>query len=214
MSAPPNTIADPTLARIVVASFVHIEYNIPTASPNRNTPSEGRSQVIQLVILALPALLLGAPTTEPASEETPKPEEKQLEKPIPTPEKPSHVQPEPSVPADLGSGLTKVGPGKYELTRAEVYRLVAASPFVARQLWVRKVFKDGKLVGYKLKNIKAGSLPHKAGFRNGDVVSRIAGRRLTRPEELLLVVPTKDTIEVKLWRAAKLKTFTYTIVPD
>lgn len=174
--------------------------------------------MFQLAFLALPALLLAQPTTEPASDEPPKPPEKkiekQLEKPIPTPEKPAHVQPKPVVPAELGSGLKKVGPGKYELTRAEVYRLVAASPFVARQLWVRKVLKDGKLRGYKLKHIKRGSLPHKAGFRNGDVVARIAGKRLTRPEELLLVVPNKDTIEVKLWRAAKLRTFTYTIVPD
>lgn len=171
--------------------------------------------MLQLALLALPALLLGpATTTEPASDETPKPVERQVEKPIPTPEKPSTLQPAPQVPADLGSGLKQVGPGKYELTRSEVYRMMAASPFVARQLWVRKVFKDGALVGYKLKNIKKASLPYKAGFRNGDVVSRIAGRRLTRPEELLLVVPTQDTIEVKLWRAAKLRTFTYTIVPD
>lgn len=174
--------------------------------------------MFQLALLALPALLLGPPTTEPASDEPSKPVEKpiekQLEKPIPTPEKPSHLQAEPDVQAKLGTGLKRVGPGKYELTRAEVFRLVAASPAVARQLWVRKVFKDGKLTGYKLKHIKTGSLPHKAGFRNGDVVSRIAGRRLTRPEELLLVVPTKDTIEVKLWRSAKLRTFTYTIVPD
>ncbi len=174
--------------------------------------------MFKLALLALPAMLLAPPATEPASDDPPTPAEKkiekQLEKPIPTPEKPAHVQPKQPVPADLGAGLKRVGPGKYELTRAEVYRLVAASPFVARQLWVRKVFKDGKLTGYKLKHIKAGSLPHKAGFRNGDVVSRIAGKRLTRPEELLLVVPTKDTIEVKLWRAAKLRTFTYTIVPD
>jgi len=171
--------------------------------------------MLRLALLALPALLLGPTTTgESPTAETPKPVERQLEKPIPTPEKPSDLQPEPTVPAELGSGLRQVGPGKYELTRAEIYRLVTASPFVARQLWVRKVFKDGKLVGYKLKNIKKGSLPYKAGFRNGDVVTRIAGRRLTRPEELLMVVPAQSTVVVKLWRAAKLRTISYTIVPE
>jgi hypothetical protein len=119
----------------------------------------------------------------------------------------------PGQPKGLGEGLKKIGPGKYELTRAELYRMMAASPFLGRQLWVRKVKKEGKLVGYKLKNIKKRSVVFKAGFRNGDVVTHIAGKRLTQPERLLLVIPTQDKVVVKLLRKGKSRTLGYTIVP-
>ena len=119
----------------------------------------------------------------------------------------------PGPPKGLGDELKLVGPGKYELTRAELFRMMAASPFLGRQLWVRKVKKEGKLVGYKLKNIKKKSIVFKAGFRNGDVVTRIAGKSLIQPERLLLHIPTQDKVVVKLRRKAKNRTLVYTIVP-
>ncbi len=146
--------------------------------------------------------------------------EKPAEEPVRKPEKPAPtsgpdapVSPEPKQPAELGSGLKRVGPGSYEITRDEFSRLMFHSPFIARQLWVRKVRKEGKLIGYKLKHIKKGSLPHKAGFRNGDVVIRIAGRTLHHPERLLLEIPGKDEVVVVLYRAGKRRKFTYRIVP-
>jgi hypothetical protein len=141
-------------------------------------------------------------TTEPAAK-------------VDTPEKPADPKQPPSPPpAELGSGLKQTGPNSWELTRSEVFRVMAALPFVAHQLWVREVYKDKKLVGYKLKHIKKGSLPHKAGFRNGDVVATVAGKRLLKPETLLLELPGKEVVEVRLWRAGKLRTQTYRFIPD
>ena len=127
---------------------------------------------------------------KPTPAEAPEPDAKQM---------PGRVDPAP----ELGTGLKKVGPTRWEITRDEVYQMVASMPFIAQQLWVRQVRKKGKLVGYKVKHIAKDSLPHRAGFRNGDVVTRVNGKPLASPLKLLLSILNGNQIEVQLLRKGK-----------
>jgi type II secretory pathway component PulC len=109
--------------------------------------------------------------------------------------------------------MKKTGKARWEITRDEVYQMVASMPFIARQLWVRQVRVKGKLVGYKLKHIAKDSLPHQAGFRNGDIVTRINGKTLADPLKLLLWLLDGNQIVVHLKRDGKLRRHVYVLVP-
>jgi hypothetical protein len=156
----------------------------------------------QVVFLLLSILLLAGPAGGDADKAQKDKPDKQ------NPEMPGVD----AAPPGLGSGLKQVGPDTWELSYDEAVQLVASMPFVSRQLWVREVHVKGKFVGYKLKNIKEGSLPHKGGFRNGDIVFRINGMTLKEPLKLLYRILDSTKVVVELERKGKLRKQFYKFV--
>ncbi len=140
----------------------------------------------------------------------PKKAKKSDEKPAPSGKK-SKKQEEP--PAGPGKGIKKIGPGQYEIPRAEVYRLLARIPWFSTQLRVYKAFRNGKFQGYLLKYIKKGSVVRWAGFRDGDLVERINGLPLTATNRILLTIPMSNRIVVKLVRGGKPRKLIFRITP-
>lgn len=115
-------------------------------------------------------------------------------------------------PPDLGASLKRTGPASWELSVDEAHLLVASLPFMATQLWVRQVRREGRLVGYKLKHIRDGSLVHRAGFRNGDIVRRVNGEDLAHPMKILFRLLDTKRVVVELDRGGEVLEQSYTFV--
>ncbi len=115
-------------------------------------------------------------------------------------------------PPQPGAGLMQVGPHNWEMTHDEAVQAVASMPFIARQLWVRKVHVRGMFVGYKLKNISKDSLVYRAGFRDSDIVFRINGMTMEDPFGLLISLLDAKQAIVEIERKRKTHKQTYKFV--
>lgn len=83
-------------------------------------------------------------------------------------------------------GVKKVSANKYILDKEEVENLSGDVTQFMTQVRVIPNIIGGKPSGYKLINIKRGSLIEKIGFQNGDIVKEINGKSIDRPEEAYL----------------------------
>jgi general secretion pathway protein C len=82
-----------------------------------------------------------------------------------------------------GRGVTKVAANKFILDRKEVERLSGDVTQFMTQVRIVPNLVKGKASGYKMLNIKNGSLVASVGFRNGDILKEINGKSINRPEE-------------------------------
>jgi hypothetical protein len=121
---------------------------------------------------------------------------------------PGSAEPAPGI----GKGMKQTGPDTWEIKWDDAHLMIASMPFIAKQLWVRKVLREGKLIGYKLKNIKKDSLVYRAGFRNGDIVTRVNRQPLEHPLKLLLHLLDGNQTVVELEREGKKRLHTYKFV--
>jgi S1-C subfamily serine protease len=74
--------------------------------------------------------------------------------------------------------------------------------------------REGDAVGLKLSGVRAGSLGHQLGLRDGDVVHRVAGRRVTSRIEALAVLgalPQPGDFSVDLSRRGAPMTLHYRV---
>ncbi len=85
-----------------------------------------------------------------------------------------------------GGGVKKVSANKFILDKKEVENLSGDVSRFMTQVRVVPNMASGKPAGYKLLNIKPGSLIDKIGLKNGDVVREINGRSINKPEEAFL----------------------------
>ena len=79
-------------------------------------------------------------------------------------------------------GIKKVSANKYILDRKEVDRLSGDMSQFMTQVRVVPNIVRGKASGYKLMNIKKGSLVEAVGLQNGDIVKEINGKPIDKPE--------------------------------
>jgi general secretion pathway protein C len=69
-------------------------------------------------------------------------------------------------------------------------------------------------MGFRVFNIRSGSIFERMGLQNGDVISRVNGTELTDPSKalgLLEDMQTADEIRIDLLRKNSPTTFTYTV---
>jgi len=82
--------------------------------------------------------------------------------------------------------IKKVSANKFILDKGEVEKLSGdISQFMTQVRIVPNMLK-GKSLGYKLMNIKKGSLVETVGLRNGDVVREVNGKAIDKPEQAFL----------------------------
>lgn len=111
-------------------------------------------------------------------------------------------------------GIRKVSANKFILDREEVERLSGDVSRFMTQVRVVPNLVKGKPSGYKLLNIKKGSLVESIGLENGDIVKEINGKSINKPEEAFLAYQQlKDgggfTIEIE--RKGKAETIYYEV---
>ena len=116
--------------------------------------------------------------------------------------------------ASAPKGIKKVSANKYILDRKEVDRLSGDMSQFMTQVRIVPNIVRGKASGYKLMNIKKGSLVEGVGLKNGDIVKEINGKPLDKPETAFgayqqLKGDGKFVIEIE--RKGKRETLSYDI---
>jgi len=113
-----------------------------------------------------------------------------------------------------GNGIHQVGENRYLVDRGEVDHSIENLSTVVTQMRAVPYLKDGKSIGFRVFNIRAGSLFERMGLKNGDVIQAVNGTTLddpTRALALLDEVQAADEISVDLLRDDHPNTLTYSI---
>lgn len=111
-------------------------------------------------------------------------------------------------------GVRKTGDNAYLVDRREVEHVVANLNEVITQARAVPVMEGGKSAGFKLFNIRQGSIFQKLGLHDGDIVQRVNDTELTDPSRavgLLEEIQSMQQIKVNFVRGGRLQTHTYTI---
>jgi len=116
--------------------------------------------------------------------------------------------------AGAAAGVKKTAEGAYLVDRREVEHTVANLNEVITQARAVPVLADGKGAGFKLFNIKPGSIFEKIGLEDGDIVQRVNDTELSDPSKavgLLEEIQSMGQIKVNFVRSGKTRSYTYTI---
>jgi len=116
--------------------------------------------------------------------------------------------------AAAGGGIRQVGDHRYVVDRGEVDHSIENLSQVVTQMRAVPYLKDGKSVGFRVFNIRAGSLFERMGLKNGDIIQAVNGSELDDPSRALALldeVQTSDEIRIDLLREDRPNTLTYSI---
>jgi len=116
--------------------------------------------------------------------------------------------------AGAGAGIRQLGDNRYVVDRDEVDHSIENLSQVVTQMRAVPYLKDGKSVGFRVFNIRAGSLFERMGLKNGDIIQSVNGSQLDDPSRALALldeVQTSDEIRIDLLRDDSPNTLTYSI---
>ena len=116
--------------------------------------------------------------------------------------------------AGTGSSIRQVGDNRYVVDRGEVDHSIENLSTVVTQMRAVPYLKDGKSVGFRVFNIRPGSLFEHMGLKNGDIIQAVNGSELDDPSRALALldeVQTSDEIRIDLLRDDHPNTLTYSI---
>lgn len=82
-------------------------------------------------------------------------------------------------------GVQKIGEHSYEIDRGAAAEVVGNMAVLTRSARIVPELHDGEATGFRLYSVRADGPLAALGFRNGDVISAINGRRLLSPEKAL-----------------------------
>ncbi len=122
--------------------------------------------------------------------------------------------PRPSAQADESITVRKVGDNSYIMDRREVEGILQDFNKLLTQIRVVPHFADGKPDGFKIFNIRPGSLFAQLGMVNGDIIKRVNGLDITGPEQALQMfqqLRDESQVTVDLERFRKNLTVQYEI---
>jgi len=99
---------------------------------------------------------------------------------------------------------------------ADITQQVAQNPAELRDLKVAPVVSEGKIAGYRVKNIAAGSLPARYGIQNGDVVTKVNGialEKLSQVNEIYRSIKPGMPFAVEILRGGSPLTLNFQLTP-
>ena len=111
-------------------------------------------------------------------------------------------------------GIRKTGVNTYVVDRREVEHAIENLNSIVTQMRAVPFMKDGKSLGFRIFNIRPGSLFQRMGLKNGDVVQSVNGIELDSPSQavaLLDSVQSADEIRINLLRNKAPSTLSYAI---
>jgi general secretion pathway protein C len=113
-----------------------------------------------------------------------------------------------------GEGIKRLSADRYRIPQEDLKDAFENMNQLLTQVRVVPNFKDGEPDGFKLLSIKRGSLIHRAGLRDGDIVKRVNGIEIDSPDKAFEVyeqVKNEPLITVEVLRGGSTKTFRYEV---
>ncbi|MBW2515035.1 MAG: PDZ domain-containing protein [Deltaproteobacteria bacterium] len=105
-------------------------------------------------------------------------------------------------------------PKKILLKRERIDAAVNDLGNLMKQVRIRPHFKDGKSDGLTLSGIRSNSIFGEMGFRNGDVIVGVDGKKIESVDDALSLygnLQTAENVQVQLRRRGRLQTIDYTV---
>jgi general secretion pathway protein C len=99
--------------------------------------------------------------------------------------------------------LKKLGPGKFEASRAEVASTMRNPRQLFAQMSAMPHFVNGKTDGFSISNVAPGSVFDQLGLQEGDMLTEIDGQPVTNPMQalgLMQAVQTASSIDLTIQR--------------
>ncbi len=113
-----------------------------------------------------------------------------------------------------GEEVKKVSANRYVVNREDVAAAVGNVNQFMTQARLKPHFEMDRPAGYSVSEIVPGSLMEKLGLKNGDIVKKVNGTSITRPEEIMQAyaqLQRDSNIEVEVERAGRSETLRYEI---
>ena len=183
-----------TVASVSVLAIVGCAHGVRPPSEEPSTPSRGR-------------------TTTDSRPAAPRPDVKNEAAPSPPSAAVTAGSPGSPKPAEAGGATPEATaraiPGA--ISRARLQRIHRAGPQVfIQKIRVRPTFRRGRFFGWR---VLAYSGP--GPVRRGDIVMRVNGRQVERPDQFMRVweqIPRREELVVEMLRAGRRVTLRYPIV--
>ena len=109
-------------------------------------------------------------------------------------------EPEPEDPDDADDNndssqlkLKKLGPGKFEASRAEVAKTMQNPATLFSQMRALPHMQNGKTDGFSISEVVPGSVFEQIGMKNGDLVTAIDGQPVTNPMQAMTLMGSLQT---------------------
>lgn len=115
---------------------------------------------------------------------------------------------------EFASGVTKLGPNKWEIRRSALNKVLGSTHLLARQARIVPSVKNNKPDGFKLYAVRPGSVYSLIGLQNGDTIHTINGHEITTPDKALEVytkVRNANHLSISFSRRGKSTTHDYDI---
>jgi len=127
------------------------------------------------------------------------------------------VRPQPAARASAPSTaevVKKLSANRFLVNRKDVTASVGNINQFMTQARFRPHFEMGRPVGFSVSEIQPGSLMEKLGLRNNDIIKKVNGQPITRPEEVFQAysqLQRDGNIEVEIERGNRSEVFQYEI---
>ena len=107
-----------------------------------------------------------------------------------------------------------VGADRFLVARSEIENSLDNLTQTITQVRATPFLQNGKAIGFRLFNVRKGSIFERMGIKNGDVVREVNGTVIDSPAAasgLLDVIRTAENLELRLLRQGKPLSLSYTV---
>lgn len=129
---------------------------------------------------------------------------------------PQDVRPQPvaSLPTSTGEIVKKISPNRFLINREDAMGSVGDVNKFMTQVRMKPHFVMGQPSGYSVSEVIPGSLMEKIGLRNNDIIKKVNGQMINKPEEVFQAYSQllrDSNIEVEIERGGRSEIFRYEI---
>ncbi len=120
----------------------------------------------------------------------------------------------PGPQASPAEGVRKLSPNRFAVNREDVVSSVGDINQFSSQARFRPHFVEGRPTGFAVSDIQPGSLMEKVGLKNNDVIRKINGQVITKPEEVYQAyaqLMRDGNIEVEIERGSRVELYQYEV---
>ena len=113
--------------------------------------------------------------------------------------------------------VRKIGNFKWEVDRSQVNKHIRSLDTILQQAKVTPHYEGGKMIGFRFKYIKSGSVFETLGFKKGDVITSVAGqqpRSALHAAELFQQLQNRSHLDMKVKRKGKDIPFSWSVYED